>query len=549
MVVRTTIGPPSGADGGDARANFARARLSAAAELRTAIAALPCGDGPARQILQAHLALISDPALIAEVESRITQGQLTAFEALQQASGSLVARFENLADPVLQERARDLRDVCDCIARHLSGTPAGDPGAADAAVVCAAELTPAQVLTFATRCPLAFLLEQCTATSHTAILIRALAVPAVVGVPGATAILHDGDLVLVDGDRGRVILHPDSAVFASAATPGASMQSDPEPAVTVDGRAVEVTANVAGTLDAKQAMLAGAEGIGLFRTEALFLGRDSVPTEDAQYELYKAVFTAAGSRPVAARLLDIGADKDVPALHLPREPNPALGARGIRLLYARPDLLMTQMRALTRAADGRRLRLLLPMVVDTSDIERTREMIAQAARDLRLAPTIELGVMVETPAAALMAEELAAAADFISIGTNDLTQYVLAADRANASVGSIYDPLHPAVLRLVHAAVAAARRQRTPIAACGELAADARGVLLLVGMGVSELSVSPPAVPRIKALVRRLSAAGAGAVVEDVMTLQTPSAIAARLHTATAELDVRSDAREARDAR
>lgn len=551
LTMRPAAAPRFRPDDGDAQANFTRARLGAAKELRTAIEALPDTGGPARQILQAHLTLISDPALIAAVESRINRDQLTAFEALQQATMALVTQFEALLDPVLRGRARDLRDVCDCIARHLPGTPTdGDIAPRGPRVVCAAELTPAQVLKLALQCPLAFVLEQCAETSHTAILIRALGVPAVVGVPEATAVLRDHDPVIVDGHRGRVIVHPDASAFGSAADTAslAAIESDPRPAVTGDGVIVEVTANIGGLSDAVRAMAAGADGIGLFRTEALFLGRQCVPSEDGQYAEYRDVFTVAGSRPVAVRLLDIGADKEVPALHLPREPNPALGMRGVRLSFVRPDLMMAQLRALMRAADGGRLRLLLPMVVDVSDLERVREMIERAARDAHAAPKVEVGVMIETPAAAVMAEELAAAADFVSVGTNDLTQYVLAADRGNSNLASLYQPLHPAVVRLIRAVVRAATRRPVPVAVCGESAADPRAVPVFVGMGVRELSVHPSAVPRVKAQVRRLSTQGAWALAEEIAGLPTAAAVAARIRVAQ-EPQADTDVRETGDAR
>lgn len=522
-------------DFGDARTRFAEARLRAEADLRRAIAELPPGSGPAIEILRAHLILMADPVLVAEVESRIDREQVTALEALNQTAAELASRFESLADPALRARARDLRDVCDGIARHLSRDALeGDSAPPEGSVICASDLTPAQLLRLAHARPLGFVLEQGAETSHTSILMRALAVPAVIRVARATTILRDGDLVVVDGDNGRVIARPETT--ASLQAPAAA-DSDPHPAVTCDGVTIAVTASIGGASDAQRAVAAGADGIGLFRTEAIFLASQRLPAEDVQLASYRDVFAAVGARPVTVRVLDLGGDKQPVALSWPREANPALGVRGVRLSLVRPDLFVTQFRALIRAAEGRPLRLLLPMVVDIGDVDRMRRLIADAARVATVVPTIELGVMIETPAGALMARELAAAADFLSIGTNDLTQYVLAADRDSADVASLFQPLHPAMIRLLRDVVATSRRHGTPIGVCGESAGDPGAVLLFMGMGVTELSLVPSAVPRIKAFVRRVSTNAARALVEEVAQLPTADAVTTRLRAAVGALE------------
>jgi phosphoenolpyruvate-protein phosphotransferase len=526
-------------DFGDARTRFAQARLRAEADLRRAIEELPPGSGPATQILRAHLILMADPVLLAEVESRIARDQVTALEALDQSAAALASRFESLRDPALQARARDLRDVCDCIARHLSGgTLESDAWPPEGSVICASDLTPAQLLRLAQARPLGFVLEQGAETSHTSILMRALAVPAVIRVAHATTVLRDGDLVVVDGDNGRVIARPDTTT--SVQVPAAA-DSDPHPAVTCDGVTIAVTASIGGASDARRAVAAGADGIGLFRTEAIFLASQSLPAEDVQVASYRDVFAAVGARPLTVRVLDLGGDKQPVALPWPREANPALGVRGVRLSLVRPDLFVTQFRALIRAAEGRPLRLLLPMVVDIGDVERMRTLIADAACVATAVPTIELGVMIETPAAALMARELAAAADFLSIGTNDLTQYVLAADRDSADVASLCQPLHPAIIRLLRSVATTSRRHGTPISVCGESAGDPSAVLLFLGMGVTELSVVPSAVPRIKAFVRRVSTDAARALVEEVAEFPTAAAVTTRLRAAVGALETTVD--------
>jgi phosphoenolpyruvate-protein phosphotransferase len=525
---------------------FRTARRDAEAELRRALATLPRTDGPAHEILRAHLALLADPVLVSEVESRIARDRVGALMAVEQTAAALASQFGALADPAMRHRAADLHDVCEYIRRHLiSNVPTGSSGGGGR-VVFASELSPAQVLCLAQEHPLAFVLESGTDMSHAAILMRALAVPAVIGVPGAMAVVHDGDVVIVDGNRGQIFVRPDpDASLPTTTVFSVACESDRQPAVTRDGVSIAVTATIADATDARRAIAAGADGIGLFRTEMLFLRGSQLPSEDAQEAFYREVARAIGSRELTARILDLGMDKQSAALRLAAEPNPALGLRGVRLLFAHPELLMGQLRALLRATAGRRIRLLVPMVVDGADLERMREMIADARRSIApAAAEVNIGVMVETPAAAVMAEELAAAADFMSIGTNDLAQYVLAADRNNARMARFYQPLHPAVLRLVRGACVAAARRGIPVAVCGEAAADPRALSLFVGMGATELSVRPSAVVDVKAKVRRIVAAAARALAEEAAALSTAAAVIARIEAAE-EAEPGIDVREA----
>lgn len=506
----------------DAREDLASARRAARDELTTALGSLP--DGPAREIVRAHLALLRDPLLIGEIDSGIDRG-LGAREAVTHASASLAARFGTLADPALRARAADLRDVCDCLARHLAGRAPAFL-AAESHIVCAAELSPAQVLQFIQRRPVAIVLESCVAVSHAAILVRALGVPAVIGVPSITALVHDGDLLVVDGTRGEVFINAEGDALTAPEFARDSCESDPEPVRTEDGTAIAVTATVLDVSDVQRAFAAGADGIGLFRTEWLFMRADTLPSEQVQCDAYRQVAELAERRPVTMRTIDLGSDKRPPGLPLAQERNPALGMRGMRLAFAYPDLLKTQLRALFRSFDGRPLRLLLPMVTDADDVARTRTLIAEAGvpRD-----AFELAIMIETPAAALMARELAAAVDFLSLGTNDLTQYVLAADRENQSMAGVYTPLHPAVLRLVRQVVNAAEQSGKRVGVCGEAAADPVAASLLVGMGARELSVPWSAVPQIKRVIRRTSVARSRALAEELASLPTAAAVRARL--------------------
>ena len=550
MTVRPTPAdePSHAPDGRSEQERFSSACRDAQAELRRTLEALPQTDGAARQILRAHLALLADPLLTAEVESRIARDEVSAHAALERAATALSSEFEALADPVMRQRAADLRDVCECISRHLTGRASTRGAGAEPRIVCAADLSPAQVIQLAQDRPLAFVIEQGADTSHAAILMRALAVPAVIGVPGAMSLVRDGDLVLVDGDRGQVLVHPDSNVSlrAAAVMSAVSFDADLRPASTSDGVTIAVTATIADAVDARRAVAAGADGIGLFRTEMLFLRGEQLPSEEEQEACYSEVGRVIGARPLTVRILDLGADKQSPGLRLPHEPNPALGLRGVRLLFARPELFMGQLRALLRAAAGRPVRLLVPMVIDTTDLVRVRDLTREALSSM--ASAIEIGVMIETPAAALMADELAAAADFLSIGTNDLAQYVLAADRHSPHMAAFYQPLHPAVLRLVRDVVAAATRRHRPVSVCGEAAAEPRAVPLFLGMGVTELSVRPSAVTRVKSQVRRIDAAAARALAEEVAALPTAVDVAARIDAAS-EREAGIDVREVRNAR
>jgi phosphoenolpyruvate-protein phosphotransferase len=511
---------------GDAGDRIAEARQQARLELSTGLTAVP--DGAPRQILQAHLALLDDPALAAEIDAGVRDG-LDAEHALARARSSLAARFARLGDPALRARAADVEDVCDSIARHLAGSLCGEERTDDR-VVCATELSPAQVLRLFESRPAACVLESAVDTSHAAILLRALGIPTVIGVARVTDAVADGDALVVDASRGRghVVVDPGPAVLSALQLMSASapLERDPELAQTLDAARVMVTATVIDAAEARRAFAAGADGIGLFRTEWLYLQADTLPSEQQQYEAYREIAAIADERPVTMRTIDLGGDKRPPALGLPREANPALGLRGVRLALAYPDLMKTQFRALLRASEGRRLRLLLPMVNDVDDVVRMRELLDQAGGGRR---TFELGVMIETPAAALMADELAAAADFLSLGTNDLTQYVLAADRENPSTAALYQPLHPAVLRILGRVITAAGRYARPVAVCGEAACDPFTARVLVGLGVTELSVPAGEVARSKRLIRGLSVETSRVLAEELMALPTAAAVALRL--------------------
>jgi phosphotransferase system enzyme I (PtsI) len=379
-------------------------------------------------------------------------------------------------------------------------------------IVVARDLTPSDIGLLAEQKALGMVTEEGGPAGHMAILARALGLAAVVGASGAVARICAGDLLAVDGVIGEVIINPDESTLATFqrrleeqhALNAKRGERKHLPAVTRDGFCVEVSANIGAPNEVGTALDAGAEGIGLFRTECLFMGRAEPPSEDEQYEAYRTVLAHMAPRRVIVRTVDIGSDKPAAGWDSLAEPNPALGLRGIRLALARPALFRSQLRALVRAAGAGNLALMLPMVSSVNEVRQARALLDMVQEELGVTLPIPLGVMVETPAAALLADELAAETDFLSIGTNDLTQYVLAVDRMNPAVAALYQPLHPAVLRIMKTACDAALRAGKWVGVCGEMAADPQSAPLLIAMGITELSMAPSAIPAVKDAIRQI---------------------------------------------
>jgi phosphoenolpyruvate-protein phosphotransferase len=461
-------------------------------------------------ILEAQGLMLDDPALLDGASSLIRAGH-PADAAVAEALRPFADMLRASDDEVFRARAADVEDVVEQVRRSLHGISDLPPPPSEPSIVVARDLAPSQTAGLDRALVVGFATEQGTSTAHTAILARALGLPAVVGIPGLLQAVADGQPLLLDGDDGRLVLDPAVNDVARANAP-VQQRSDAEPAITRDGRRVEVGCNVANVDDAKRAALAGADGIGLLRSEFLFLGRDRLPTEDEQVAMLEQVVEALGDRPVILRTLDVGADKPLPALPQPAEMNPALGVRGLRLqLLRRPDLLLDQLRAALRVAASHPLRLMFPMVSTVDEVRQAKALLRDAARERGLdASRMEVGIMIEVPAAAVTADLLAPEVDFFSLGTNDLTQYAFAADRTNPDLAQLADSLHPALLRLIDQVVRAAHAHNRWVGVCGEMASDLIAVPLLVGLGVDELSVHPPLVSRVKALVRRLNAADCG---------------------------------------
>ncbi|HEY8965728.1 MAG TPA: phosphoenolpyruvate--protein phosphotransferase, partial [Candidatus Methylacidiphilales bacterium] len=433
----------------------------------------------------------------------------------------------------LAERAADLHDIGQRVLRLLLGESAGAPELPPHPVILVADdLTPSE----AARLDATRILGICTAqggpTSHTAIIARSIDLPAIVGAGPEILALANGTEAVLDGTAGVLHASPTPADLASARRlaeqlrrrRGADFIARYQPAVMTDGARIEVAANIKQTGEAASAVEMGAEGVGLMRTEFLFLDRGTAPTEDEQYEAYRDMIRDLNGLPLILRTLDIGGDKLASYIALPKEENPFLGIRGLRLCLRQPEIFLPQLRAIYRASAHGPVKIMFPMVTTVEDFREAREH-AEAVRAEIGADRLDLGIMVEVPAAALMARELAREVDFFSIGTNDLTQYVLAMDRLHASLAKNVDGLHPAVLRLVEATVNGARAEGKWVGVCGGVAGDPLGAILLAGLGVSELSVSPPAIPAVKAALRRLSLLEARHLAARALACPTATAV------------------------
>jgi phosphocarrier protein FPr len=468
------------------------------------------------EIFDAHLLLLDDEDLAGAALAVIAQGGVSAAQAWRDVVNALAARFTALEDPYLKARAADVRAVGQQVLSHLLGhTP--NAVASLSGVVVAADLAPGQAARLDPGSVHAVVTAFGSATSHAAILARSLGIPAVVGVGQDVLAVPDGTTIIVDGTEGIVVIDPDPAVTtgyrqrlaAQSRQAEALLLTASRPAVTTDGVTVHVLANIASRDDAVQSVLHGADAVGLLRTEVLFLDRAQPPDEDEQVAAYLSIAETLGGRRLTVRTLDVGGDKPLPYLSSPSEANPFLGCRGLRLSLQHVDLFKQQLRALVRAGFEHPISVLFPMVSTLDELRTARGLLVDAAAEVgcpanSLPPGFEVGAMVEVPSFALHARAGIPLVDFVSIGTNDLTQYTLAAERGNATVASLADPLDPAVLRLI-SEVATAATARARVAVCGEVAADPAAAALLVGLGVRELSMSPPAIPAVKHAVRSLS--------------------------------------------
>ncbi|WP_415914577.1 phosphoenolpyruvate--protein phosphotransferase [Paraburkholderia sp. J41] len=483
-------------------------------------------------IFTMHRVLLEDPALVDAARDAISLGKSAGF-AWREAIRAQIAVLGKVDDPLLAERAADLRDLEKRVLRALGLSNTAARVLPDEAVLAADEFTPSDLASLDRSRVTALVMARGGATSHAAIIARQAGIPALVALGDALKSVAEGTQVVVDAGAGRFAYAPSaqdierarSEKLRLAGLREANRRSSHETASTRDGRTVEIAANIATLDDAVTAVENGADAVGLLRTELMFIHRQAAPNVDEHRQSYQAIVDALKGRTAIIRTLDVGADKEVDYLTLPPEPNPALGLRGIRLAQVRPDLLDDQLRGLLAVQPTGKVRILLPMVTDVGELVRLRERIDLFAREAGRTERIEVGVMIEVPSAALLADQLARHADFLSIGTNDLTQYTLAMDRCQPDLAAQADGLHPAVLRLVAAAVEGANQHGKWVGVCGALAGDPLAVPLLVGLGVSELSVDPVSVPSIKARVRKLDYNECRARAQNALALESAQAV------------------------
>jgi phosphocarrier protein FPr len=514
---------------GDAAAEWRRV-VEAVAEVRRdterlrALTAREVGEQEAA-IFDAHLSLLADSEMLADVKRRIGTGD-GAFAAWTSCLARIEDEWSRLPDPYLRERAADVRAVGDQVRRVLAGAAAEQ--VTGEGILVARDLTPAQAAAIDSASVWGIVLAAGSATSHAAILARSRDLPLVVSAGRDVLAVPEGTPIVVDGSTGEIHVDPEATVVEDyrsraaelAARRTRDLRLAGQPAATLDGTRVLVAANLGSLADARSAFAAGADEAGLVRTEFLFLGRDEAPSVDEQEQEYAAIGEALGGRPATLRTLDVGGDKPLPYLPVTPEDNPFLGLRGLRLALERPALLHEQLAAICRAARRTPISVMFPMVSTAAELRTAREVLEDAAGPEGLPADLRVGMMVEVPSAALKIESFLPLLDFVSIGTNDLTQYTLAVERGNPALAGLSDPLDPGVLQLV-ARVCQAAAGRADVAVCGEVAVDPAAVPLLIGLGVRELSVAPHAVPRVKARVRELDLEPCAVVAKQSLSLES----------------------------
>ena len=472
------------------------------------------------QVFDAHLMVLSDPELIGQVKDNITSNKVNAESALKEVTDMFISIFAGMEDnPYMQERAADIRDVSKRILAHLLGVKIPSPATIkDEVIIVAADLTPSDTAQLNRQYVKAFVTDIGGRTSHSAIMARSLEIPAIVGTKEVTSIAKDGDIIIVDGLSGEVFLNPSEEVVAeyrAKAEAFAAQQAEWEKlkdskTYTKDGHQVELAANIGTPKDLEGVVNNGAEGVGLYRTEFLYMDSHEMPTEEDQFEAYKAVLEGMNGKPVVVRTMDIGGDKELPYLPLPHEMNPFLGYRAIRISLNEPEMFRTQLRALLRASVYGKLRIMFPMIATLNDFRGAKALLLEekaklVAEGVTVSDDIQVGIMIEIPAAAVLAHQFAKEVDFFSIGTNDLIQYTMAADRMNERVSYLYQPYNPSILTLIKHVIDSAHKEGKWAGMCGEMAGDQTAVPLLVGLGLDEFSMSASSVLKTRSLISKLT--------------------------------------------
>ncbi|MBS4212034.1 phosphoenolpyruvate--protein phosphotransferase [Neobacillus rhizophilus] len=486
-------------------------------------------------IFEAHLLVLSDPELNNPIEDKIGSENVNAEAALKETADMFVMMFEQMDNEYMKERAADIRDVTKRVLAHLLDVQLPNPSMiAEEVIIVSEDLTPSDTAQLNRQFVKGFTTNIGGRTSHSAIMARSLEIPAVVGTKTATEEIQNGDLVIVDGLKGEVHINPTPELveqykkvhedFETQKAEWAKLVN--EPTVSADGHHVELAANIGTPKDLKGVKENGGEGVGLYRTEFLYMGRDQLPTEEEQFEAYKAVLEGMEGKPVVVRTLDIGGDKELPYLELPKEMNPFLGFRAIRLCLEEQGIFRTQLKALLRASVYGNLKIMFPMIATLDEFRAAKTILEEEKQKLisegqKVAEKIELGIMVEIPSTAVLADQFAKEVDFFSIGTNDLIQYTMAADRMNQRVSYLYQPYSPSILRLVKMVIDAAHAEGKWAGMCGEMAGDETAIPILLGLGLDEFSMSATSILKARSLIKNLQKSDMEKLVQQVLNMQT----------------------------
>ena len=464
------------------------------------------------EVFESHLMLLEDPEFTGAIEKKIVDEKINSEKAIKDVLDTYLAIFEAMDDEYMRERAADIKDVAVRLISNLNGKlHQGFKDIRENTIVVAADLTPSDTAVLDKNKVIAFVTNTGGRTSHSAIMARSLEIPAVVGLKDITTSVKNGDVAIVDGVEGVVIINPEESLLREYRIKMEDFEKKKKElkelkcikAVTNTGKVIEVSGNIGSPDEAARVLEYGGDGIGLFRTEFLYMNRDSLPSEEEQYEAYKSVLEQMSGKPVLIRTLDIGGDKNLPYLEMPKESNPFLGYRAIRLCLDRKDIFKAQLRALLRASVHGQLKIMFPMISCIEEVTEAKLIIEECKEELKgegkpISEAIEIGIMVEVPAAAINSEELAQEVDFLSIGTNDLIQYTLAADRMSEKIAYLYNPMHPAVLKLIKMTIEGAHKWGKWCGMCGEMAGDEEFTALLVRYGIDELSMSASSILKVK---------------------------------------------------
>ena len=509
--------------------------LTAVAEiLRESIEKLKSKDMKEQAaIMEAHRMMVQDPMMADNIMAKIEELG-NAPQAVLKAAEEQAVMFEQMEDEYFAARAVDLRDVGKRVAKYILGVKEPEIGD-EKVILCGREIEPSVIAGMETEKIAGVLLGSGSTTAHAVIIAKARAIPTIVGLNKEDRIdrIADGDHVIMDGERGEIVINPAPEDIASYDEKIKKQKELAEhyaalkdlPAVTTDGVKVDLMANIGTHMDVDNALNYGAEGVGLFRSEFVFMGRQDIPTEEDQFKAYKEAIEKCKGKLCVIRTMDIGGDKPLPYLNIPEEENPFLGYRAVRISLQRRDLFLPQLKAILRAGVYGKAAIMIPMIINVAEFKKVKEFIEEAKLELAhegkaYSDDVQVGIMVETPAAAIMTPILAKYVDFFSIGTNDLVQYTLAVDRGNANISYLYNHFNPAVLRLVQRTITSARENGIWAGMCGEMASDPNAAVLLMAMGINELSMSAPSIPRVKEKIRSISSVKAKEILADVMTME-----------------------------